>query len=61
MLEEAEGQGIGRLLLEWATLWAQEKGLEGLSLHVFSMSVNARTFYAKLGFREDNIRLIKPD
>ena len=61
VLKEAEGQGIGRLLLEWATLWAQEKGLEGLSLHVFSTNVNARTFYAKLGFQEDNIRLIKPD
>ena len=61
VLEEAEGQGIGRLLLERATLWAQEKRLEGLSLHVFSSNVNARTFYAKLGFQEDNIRLIKPD
>ncbi|MBC7645584.1 MAG: GNAT family N-acetyltransferase, partial [Pseudopedobacter sp.] len=61
VLEEAEGQGIGQLLLERATLWAQEKGLEGLSLHVFSTNVNAQTFYAKLGFQEDNIRLIKPD
>ena len=52
---------MGRLLLERTTLWAQEKGLEGLSLHVFFTNVKARAFYAKLGFQEDNIRFIKPD
>jgi len=58
--EAAEGQGVGRALLERATLWAEEKGLEGLSLHVFATNARARAFYAKMGFIEDTVRLIKP-
>jgi len=59
--EDAEGQGVGRALLERATLWARETGLEGLSLHVFATNARARAFYAKMGFIEDTVRLVKPD
>jgi len=58
--EAAEGQGVGRALLERAMLWARERGLEGLSLHVFATNARARAFYAKMGFIEDTVRLIKP-
>ena len=58
--EAAEGQGVGVALLERATLWARETGLEGLSLHVFATNARARTFYAKMGFIEDTVRLIQP-
>ncbi len=59
VVESAEGQGVGKALLESATLWARENGLEGLSLHVFATNAKARAFYAKLGFVEDTIRLVK--
>jgi ribosomal protein S18 acetylase RimI-like enzyme len=57
--EAAEGRGIGRALMAAAEHWAQERGLTRLSLEVFAGNRRAREFYAKQGFEEDSLRLVR--
>lgn len=55
----AEGHGVGRALMAAAERWARERGLSRLSLEVFAGNRRARAFYAKLGFEEDSMRLVR--
>lgn len=58
--EGAEGQGVGRALLDAAEESARSRGAMSMSLHVFSTNKNARRLYARAGFDEELIRCIKP-
>jgi RimJ/RimL family protein N-acetyltransferase len=49
-------RGIGLALMEAAEGWARSVGIEKLELHVFPHNAPARTFYARLGYREEGVR-----
>jgi ribosomal protein S18 acetylase RimI-like enzyme len=57
--QEAEGKGVGRALMNAAEAWAKERGYRYLTLNVFATNRRARTFYEKLGYAEDVLRLTK--
>ncbi len=57
---EAEGRGVGQALMAAAEAWARERGYRLLSLHVFDGNARARSFYQRLGYRPDIVKLIKP-
>jgi GNAT superfamily N-acetyltransferase len=57
---EAEGQGVGRALLEAAESWTREQGLRVLTLNVFSGNARARSVYEHLGYAPETIRYLKP-
>jgi GNAT superfamily N-acetyltransferase len=53
---EAEGKGVGRLLLEAAERWARDQGLSMLTLNVFAGNYRARGVYERLGYAPETIR-----
>ena len=57
--ETGEGKGVGKALMEAAEAWTKEQGMRHLTLYVFAGNARARTFYARLGFEEDSLKLIK--
>ncbi|MEJ2287759.1 MAG: GNAT family N-acetyltransferase [Deinococcales bacterium] len=57
--ETAERRGVGRALMESAEGWALEHGLSRLALEVFAANHGARSFYRRLGYVEDSLRLVK--
>ncbi len=60
MAAEAEGQGVGRVLLEAAEDWAREQKLQMLSLNVFAGNARARHVYERLGYTPETLRYVKP-
>ena len=50
VLPQAQGQGIGTLLLTAAGCWAQKHGASKLHLHVYEDNLPARQFYARDGW-----------
>ena len=48
---EAEGQGVGRELLETAEKWGRAQGFRRLTLAVFAENRRAREFYPRQGWR----------
>lgn len=56
----ATRQGIGRALIAEAESWAQNRQLRHLTLHTGVANIQARNFYAALGFHEEDIRLTRP-
>lgn len=59
VVEEAEGQGVGRLLVATAEQWARDNGHELLVLDTGAANERARGFYSRLGYREESVRLAK--
>lgn len=59
VVEEAEGSGVGRALLEAVEKAAREEGAEFLTLNVFMSNEKARGFYRHLGYDEEILRCIK--
>ena len=57
---EAEGKGAGTALMRHAEEWARERGLREVVLDVFAGNARARTFYERIGYRPDHIRMAKP-
>ncbi len=57
---EAEGQGVGRVLLEAAETWTREQGFGLLTLNVFAGNARARGVYERLGYAQETIRYVKP-
>lgn len=57
--KEAEGKGIGTVLMQAAETWSKERGYRYLSLYVFGTNDHARKFYEKLGYDEDSLKLTK--
>jgi len=58
--ENAQGTGIGRLLMEAAETWSKAQGFRLLHLEVFSTNNQARRFYDALGFKPNTINMVKP-
>ena len=56
---ESEGKGVGKALMSAAETWTKEQGMQHLTLFVFAGNTGARTFYEKLGFAEDSLKLVK--
>ncbi len=57
--ETGEGKGVGKALMEAAEAWTKEQGMRHLTLYVFAGNAQAHTFYARLGFEEDSLKLTK--
>jgi ribosomal protein S18 acetylase RimI-like enzyme len=57
--EQAEGKSVARMLMERAEFWARERGLRILALDVFALNIRARSFYQRLGYVEETLKLIK--
>jgi GNAT superfamily N-acetyltransferase len=57
--EEAEGRGVGRILLEAAEAWAREQGFTRLSLNVFEENRRARAVYEHFGYAPETLRYLK--
>jgi ribosomal protein S18 acetylase RimI-like enzyme len=54
------GHGIGLRLLQEAETFSRQRGASVLRLNVLAENRTARVFYSKNGFRELEIKLIKP-
>jgi ribosomal protein S18 acetylase RimI-like enzyme len=57
--EQAEGQGVGRKLMEQAEEWARAQGYRILTLDVFASNTHARSFYAHRGYVEETVKMVK--
>lgn len=58
--EEVEGQGVASALLEAVEHWARQRGLPWIALETGSRNIRARDFYARHGYEEESVRLVKP-
>jgi GNAT superfamily N-acetyltransferase len=56
---EAEGRGIGRVLMEKAEEWARSQGFRLLTVSVFAQNLRAREVYQRLGYGEDIMKYVK--
>lgn len=52
LLPEAQGQGLGRQLIEMLAATLRERGIPGLHLVVGAGNANAQAFYRRVGFTE---------
>lgn len=57
--EAAEGKGIGRALMAGVEAWARERGLRTIELDTGIRNSRSRAFYARLGFAEETVKLVK--
>lgn len=57
---EAEGSGLGRLLMAEAELWARTKGYRFLTLNAFASNRAVRDWYEGQGYEPDMVRYFKP-
>lgn len=56
---EAEGKGVGKLLLAKADEWAKEKNARWITLNVFDENLRARKVYEKAGYKIELIKYLK--
>ena len=56
---EAEGRGIGRVLIEKGEEWARSQGFRWLMVSVFAQNLRAREVYQRLGYGEDIMKYVK--
>jgi len=56
---EAEGSGVGRALVLACEQWARRRGHRILSLATGAANVRALTFYRRLGFLDEDVKLVK--
>lgn len=59
VIAEVEGQGVGAALLSAAEAWARERGLGMIALDTGAANTRAREFYARHGYAEESVRLVK--
>ncbi|MFL5731788.1 MAG: GNAT family N-acetyltransferase [Chloroflexia bacterium] len=59
VLEEAERRGVGSVLVNACIEWARAEGFPVLALSTSAANMSARRFYDQLGFREEEVRLVK--
>ena len=57
--QDAEGRGVGRALVDACLTWAQSQGYAILALSTGAANEAARRFYDRLGFVEEDVRLVK--
>ncbi|MDQ3799882.1 MAG: GNAT family N-acetyltransferase [Acidobacteriota bacterium] len=56
---EAEGRGVGQMLMAKGEEWARSRGYRWLTLSVFARNLRAREVYKRLGFGEDIMKYVK--
>jgi GNAT superfamily N-acetyltransferase len=56
---DAEGSGVGRMLMEHAEMWARQRGHTLLTLNVFAGNERARRFYDRVGYAPETIKYAK--
>ena len=56
----AEGQGIGKALIQESESVVKQQGAKTLTLHVFANNTRARGLYERMGFEGEMLRYIKP-
>lgn len=56
---EAEGSGVGRMLMEYAETWAAARGYSLVTLNVFAGNERARRFYDRAGYAPELIMYSK--
>ncbi|MFG1928996.1 GNAT family N-acetyltransferase [Cryptosporangium sp. NPDC048952] len=56
---DCERAGVGTLLMRTAERWARDHGLQRLTLETGAANHAARAFYARRGYREEDVRLTK--
>jgi ribosomal protein S18 acetylase RimI-like enzyme len=54
-----EGRGVGRALIDAVTEHAEQLGLVTITLDTGAANTNARAFYKRLGFEEEDVKLTK--
>jgi ribosomal protein S18 acetylase RimI-like enzyme len=54
---DAERTGVGTALVDQACRWAEQRGLQRISLETGAANHGARRFYSRLGFVEEEVRL----
>lgn len=59
LTQEAQGQGVAAALMAAVEDWAKRQGFDSLSLDVFASNARGRAFYARLGYGEETLRLVK--
>lgn len=57
--EPAEGSGVGTALTQACEQWAREQGYRILALTTGAANARALGFYRHLGYRDEDVRLIK--
>jgi GNAT superfamily N-acetyltransferase len=57
--EEAEGHGVGTALIQACEQWAREQGYRILALSTGAANLRALGFYHHLGFRDEDVKLVK--
>jgi ribosomal protein S18 acetylase RimI-like enzyme len=57
--DDAEGQGIGKALIQTIEQAMRKLGARSISLHVFAANSRARAVYERLGYSGELIRYIK--
>ena len=56
---EAEGKGVGKLLLAKADAWAKDKQARWITLNVFDKNFRARAVYEKAGYKVEWVKYLK--
>ncbi|HEU5097832.1 MAG TPA: GNAT family N-acetyltransferase [Roseiflexaceae bacterium] len=57
--DDAEGQGIGKALIQSIEQAVRQRGARSITLHVFAGNTRARAVYDRLGYAGELIRYIK--
>ena len=57
--EVAEGRGVGTALITACEQWAREQGYRILALSTGAANTRALGFYHHLGFRDEDVKLVK--
>ena len=57
---DAEGNGVGRALMDHIECWARDRNFREVVLDVFAENHGALAFYKRQGYRPDHIRMAKP-
>lgn len=57
--EAAEGEGAGAALLAAAEAWARRHGASRIALDTGAANTRARAFYARHGYQEESVKLVK--
>ncbi len=60
VLPEAQGTGVGRLLVDAAEQWVAEIGLRRIEVTSGPTHLTAHAFYRHLGYEEQGVRFAKP-
>jgi GNAT superfamily N-acetyltransferase len=55
----AQGQGVGKALMQAAETWARDRGYRRITLNVFAQNDRARQFYEQLGYQPETIHYLR--